>query len=405
MTQAQRCLRVVILACSIVACSRSQPSVAESTSVSPATATADIKTIKLGQTMPYSGAASAYSTIGKLHTQYFKQLNDAGGVRGRKIELLSLDDAYSPPKTLEQVRQLVEQEHVLAVYQSVGTAANSAVHKYLNAQHVPQLFASTGATKWADPEHYPWTIGFNPSYQREGRTYAEHILKYAPKAKIAVLYQNDDFGKDLLKGLRDGLGSHADMIVSEVSYETSDAKVDSQITTLKASKADTFIDIATPKFAAQAVRAAYDTGWKPTHYLCNVGSSVGTVLVPAGVEKALGLYTTVYIKDPNDKQWDNDPAMQKYKRFMHEHFPDGDVTDSFNAYAYVSAQVLVQVLTQCGDEITRENIIKQAANLKDYAPELLRPGVTINTSPTDFELFDRIQLAKFDGQTWVATDG
>jgi ABC-type branched-subunit amino acid transport system substrate-binding protein len=289
------------------------------------------------------------------------------------------------------------------MFNSVGTANNTAVHKYLNTKQVPQLFVSTGATKWADPEHFPWTIGFNPTYQREGRTYAKHILEHSPKAKIAVLYQNDDFGKDLLKGLRDGLGEHANMIIAEATYETSDATVDSQIATLKSSKADTFVDIATPKFAAQAVRAAYDTGWKPTQYLCNVGASVGTVLMPAGLNKSVGLYTVVYIKDATDKQWDNDPEMQKYKRFMKERFPEGDIADSFNAYAYVSAQVLVKVLQQCGDEITSDNIRKQAANLKDFKPELVLPGVVINTSPTDFEVFDQLQLARFDGRNWLPT--
>ena len=388
----------------VVACSRDSARTevkAEATSLSAATAPSELTPIKLGQTQPYSGPASAYSTIGKLHSAYFKQLNEAGGIRGHKLELTSSDDGYSPPKTLEQTRKLVEQEQVLALFQSVGTAANTAVHQYLNAKHVPQLFVSSGATKWADPEHHPWTIGFNPSYQREGRAYAKHILANAPKAKIGVLYQNDDYGKDLLKGLRDGLAEHANMIVAEVSYETSDATIDSQIASLKASKADTFIDITTPKFAAQAVRAAFDSGWKPRHYLNNVGASVGTALVPAGVDKASGLFTIVYLKDASDPQWNDDPAMQKYKAFMRDRFPEGDIADFFNAYAYVSAQTLVQVLTQCGDVLTSENILKQATSLKDFAPDLVLPGITVNTSPTDYELFERVQLARFDGQRWV----
>jgi branched-chain amino acid transport system substrate-binding protein len=387
------------------ACSREHASPApasqQQTTVSAAAEPSAIKVIKLGQTMPYSGPASAYSTVGKLHAAYFKQLNEAGGIHGRTIELLSLDDAYSPPKAIEQVRKLVEQDHVLAVFQSVGTAANSAVHKYLNAQHVPQLFVSSGATKWADPEHFPWTIGYNPTYQREGRTYAKYILEHVPHAKIAVLYQNDDFGKDLLKGLRDGLGAQANLIVAEASYETSDARIDSQISALKGSGANTFVDITTPRFAALAVRAVYDSGWKPLHFLNNVGASVGTALLPAGLEKAIGLLSTQYVKDPNDKQWDSDPAMQEFKNFMRTRFPDGDVTDSFNPYAYISAQVLVQVLEQCGDTLTRENIIKQAANLKDFAPGLLLPGVVINTSQGDYEVFDHVQLARFDGTHWA----
>ena len=393
------------LALLLCACSRSESTAREpaekTTSLSAATAPDVIKVIKLGQTQPYSGPASAYSTIGKLHAAFFKELNEAGGVRGRKVELLTADDGYSPPKALEQTRKLVEQDHVLAVFQSVGTAANSAVQKYLNAKQVPQLFVSSGATKWADPEHYRWTIGFNPSYQREGRAYARHILDNAPRARIAVLYQNDDYGKDLLKGLRDGLGEHAGMIVAEASYETTDATIDSQIASLQASKADTFVDISTPKFAAQAVRAAYDRGWKPRHYLNNVGSSVGTALQPAGLDKAVGLYSITYIKDASDPQWNADPAMQKYKTFMRTRYPEGDLSDFFNAYAYVSAQLLVQVLNQCADELTSENIMRQATSLSGFTPDLLLPGITIQTSASDYELFERVQLARFDGQRWV----
>jgi ABC-type branched-subunit amino acid transport system substrate-binding protein len=351
--------------------------------------------------MPYSGPASAYSTIGKLHAAYFKQVNEQGGIHGRMIELISLDDGYSPPKTLEQTRKLVEQDHVLAVFQSVGTAANTAIHKYLNVHKVPQLFASTGATKWADPSHFPWTIGFNPSYQREGRTYAAYILAHVPNPKIAVLYQNDDFGKDLLKGLRDGLGERADLIVAEASYETSDPRLDSQISTLKSSGANTFVDITTPKFAAQAVRAAYDTGWKPLHFLNNVGSSIGTALIPAGLDKAVGLITTLYIKDPNDHRWDADPAMEEFKTFMRTRYPEGDLAEHFNPYAYISAQTLVQVLQQCGDDVSAANIIKQASSLKGFSPGLLLPGVVINTAADDFELFDQVHLARFDGTHWV----
>ena len=373
---------------------------ATQTDLSPATAPQE-REIKIGQTMPYSGPASAYGTIGKAQAAYFKKINEEGGINGRKLTLLSSDDAYSPPKTVEQVRRLVEQEQVLMLFNSVGTAANSAVRGYLNEKKVPQLFVSTGATKWGDPEHFPWTIGFNPTYQLEGRTYAEHILKTNPKAKIAVLYQNDDYGKDLLKGLKDGLGDRVKMIVSEATYEISDATIDSQIATLKSSKADTFVDISTPKFAAQAIRKIHDIGWKPRHYLNNVGASIGSVLNPAGPEKAVGAMTIGYYKDPTDAQYDNDPEMQRYKAFLKKYYPEGDVADAANAYAYIAAQTLVQVLKQCGEDVSRENIIKQAASLKNFVPELLLPGVSINTSPTDFFLFDSVRVSRFNGKNWV----
>jgi ABC-type branched-subunit amino acid transport system substrate-binding protein len=358
--------------------------------------------IKIGQIMPYSGPASAYGTIGRLEAAYFKRLNEQGGINGRKIQFTSLDDGYSPPKAVEQVRKLVEQEQVLLIFQPLGTPSNSAIQKYLNAKKVPQLFAATGATKWGDPEHFPWTMGFNPTYQLEGRTYAKHILANSPNAKIAVLYQNDDYGKDMLKGLKDGLGAHANMVVAEASYEVSDATVDSQIATLKGSNADTFVDVTTPKFAAQAIRKVHDIGWKPTHYLNLNGASVGAVLVPAGVEKAIGIITAAYFMDTNDKQWDSDPKMQRFKQFLAQYYPDGDVADGSNTYAYIAAQTLEQTLKQCGADLSRENVMKQAANLKNFAPDMLLPGVTINTAPNDYFLFDQVQLAKFDGKNWVA---
>jgi ABC-type branched-subunit amino acid transport system substrate-binding protein len=363
---------------------------------------AAIEDIKIGQNMPYSGPASAYGTIGKLEAAYFKRLNEQGGIHGHKIQFISLDDGYSPPKAVEQVRKLVEQDQVLMIFQPLGTPSNSAIQKYLNAKKVPQLFAATGATKWGDPEHFPWTIGFNPTYQLEGRTYAKHILENSPKAKIAVLYQNDDYGKDMLKGLKDGLGAHADMIVAEATYEVSDATVDSQIATLKGSKADTFVNVTTPKFAAQSIRKVHDIGWKPTHYLNAIGASVGAVLVPAGVEKAIGIMTTAYFMDTNDTQWESDPKMQAYKAFLAKYYPEGDFADGSNTYAYIAAQALEQTLKQCGDDFSRENIMKQAANLKDFTPDMLLPGVAINTSPTDYFLFDQVQLAKFNGKNWVA---
>ena len=400
---ATRTLLAVTAICLGCACSRnSADSAAPGTADKAAPlAAAGPEPIKIGQTMPYSGPASAYGTIGKIDGAYFKMINDQGGVNGRKIELLSLDDGYSPPKAVEQIRKLVEQDQVLLIFQALGTPSNSAIQKYLNAKKVPHLFCSTGATKWGDPEHFPWTMGFNPSYQLEGRTYAKHILDHSPKAKIAVLYQNDDYGKDLLKGLKDGLGEHANMIVKEVTYEVTDATIDSQIATLKGSKADVFVNVTTPKFAAQAIRKVYDIGWKPVHYLNNVGASVGTVLTPAGLDKSVGLMTTAYLKDATDKQWDSDPAMLKFKDFMAKNYLEGKVSDASNVYGYVAAQTMVQVLKQCGTDLSRDNILKQAANLKDFAPELLLPGISINTAASDYFVFDQVQLARFDGNNWV----
>jgi branched-chain amino acid transport system substrate-binding protein len=357
--------------------------------------------IKIGQTMPYSGPASAYGTIGKTESAYFLKINKAGGVKGRRINLVSVDDGYSPPKAVEQVRKLVEQDQVLFIFQSLGTPSNAAIQPYLNSNKVPQLFVATGATRWGDPEHFPWTMGFNPSYELEGSTYGKYIASHQPGAKIAVLYQNDDYGKDLLRGLKQGLGDKAKNVVSEVTYEVSDATVDSQIATLKASGADTFVNVTTPKFAAQAVRKAYDIGWKPKQYLSNVSASVGSVLTPAGLEKAVGLYTVGYFKDPTDKQWDDDPAMKEWKAFMKEYVPDASLADGNNLYAYLAAQTLVQVLEQCGDDLTRANIMKQAANLKGFAPGLLLPGIKIDTGPNDYFPFDQLALVRFDGTTWV----
>ncbi len=359
--------------------------------------------IKIGQTMPYSGPASAYGTIGKVEAAYFQKLNKAGGINGHTINFISVDDGYSPPKAVEDVRKLVEQDQVLFIFQSLGTPSNAAIQPYLNGNKVPQLFVSTGATRWADPEHFPWTIGFNPSYQLEGRTYGKYIAAHQPNAKIAVLYQNDDYGKDLLKGLKEGLGDKAKDVVSEVTYEVSDATVDSQIATLQASHADTFVNVTTPKFAAQAIRKVYDIGWKPTQYLSNVSASVGTVLTPAGLDKSVGLNTVGYVKDPTDKQWDDDPAMKEWRAFMKEYVPDGNLSDGSNTYAYIAAQTLEQVLKQCGDDVSRANVMKQATNLKDFAPGLLLPGIKMNTGPNDFAVFDQLQLVRFNGTTWALT--
>jgi branched-chain amino acid transport system substrate-binding protein len=356
--------------------------------------------IKIGQTMPYSGPASAYGTIGKTEAAYFRKINDEGGINGRKINFISLDDGYSPPKAVEMVRKLVEQDEVLLVFQNLGTAVNTAIQKYLNAKKVPQLFVATGASKWNDPKGNPWTMGWQPNYQTEAAIYAKHILKTKPNAKIGVLYQNDDYGKDYLKGFKDGLGAKATMVVAEVSYEVTDPTVDSQIVQLQTSGADVFFNITTPKFAAQAIRKAYDIGWKPVHYLNNVSTSVGSVLTAAGLEKAVGVVSSNYGKDPTDPQWDRDPAMIEWRAFMKKYYPEGSLTDNTNVYGYSVARTLVQVLKQCGDNLTRENVMHQAANLKDFDTGVGLPGIRINTSPTDFAPIQAMQMMKFDGKTW-----
>jgi branched-chain amino acid transport system substrate-binding protein len=402
----QRSLYVLASSLCLWACTReSAPDPAEKTDTpaspsAPAAAPASTD-IKLGQTMPYSGPASAYSTIGKIEVAYFKMLNEQGGINGRKIQLVSLDDGYSPPKAMEQARKLVEEEQVLAMFNPLGTANNTAMQKYLNQKKVPHLFVSSGATKWADPKNFPWTIGLNPSYQLEGRVFAQHILKNSPKGKIAVLYQNDDYGKDLLKGLRDGLGDKAKMIVKEATYEPSDPTIDSQIVSLKASKADVLVDISTPKFAAQAIRKVHDMGWKAKHYMNNVGASRGAVLAPAGYEKALGLITAGYALDLPDEQYAERPDVKKYFEFLKKYYPEANINDGANVYGYIAAQVMAQVIKQCGDDVSRENLMKQAANLKDFVPDLAQDGVIINTSPTDFFPFDQLRIARFDGKKWV----
>jgi len=358
--------------------------------------------IKIGNIMPYSGPASAYGTIGRSEAAYFKMINDQGGINGRKINFITLDDGYSPPKAVEQVRKLVEQEEVLLVFQPLGTPSNSAIHQYMNAKKVPQLFVATGATKWGDPEHFSWTMGWQPNYQSEAKVYVKYLLKTKPDAKIGILYQNDDYGKDYLKGIKDGLGDMAaKMIVAEASYEVTDPTVDSQIVTLKGSGADVFFNITTPKFAAQAIRKAYDVDWHPLQFLNNVSISVGSVLTPAGLEKSVGLITDAYLKDPVDPQFMDDPGMKEWRAFMAKYYPDGDIKDNFNVYGYTVAQTLADVLKRCGDNLTRENVMKQAASL-DLAPGTLQPGVKISTSPTDFFPIKQMRLQKFDGKTWVA---
>jgi branched-chain amino acid transport system substrate-binding protein len=358
--------------------------------------------IKLGQTMPYSGPASAYGVIGKAELGVFARVNDEGGINGRKIKLISLDDGYSPPRTVEQTRKLVEEEQVLFIYQSLGTPPNTAIQKYMNARKVPQLFVATGATKWGDPQNNPWTIGWQPNYQTESRIYASYILKNHPNAKIGILYQNDDYGKDYLKGFKDGLGDKAArMIVKEVSYEVTDPTVDSQIVTLQASGADTFFNVTTPKFAAQAIRRAYDSGWKPLHFLNLVSASIASTLTPAGLEKSVGLISAVYLKDPSDPTLKNDPEVQAYFAWAKKYLPDGDPADLFAAFGYASAHTLLQTLKQCGDDLTRENVMRQAANLKNVEIPMLLPGIKINTSATDFYPIEQLQLERFDGKRWV----
>jgi branched-chain amino acid transport system substrate-binding protein len=357
--------------------------------------------IKIGQTMPYSGPASAYGTVGRAEAAYFQMINEQGGVNGRRLALISLDDGYSPPRTVEQIRRLVEEDGVLFIFQSLGTPTNTAIQKYLNARKVPQLFVATGATKWGDPQNFPWTMGWQPSYQSEGRIYAKYVLQHRPNAKIGVLYQNDDYGKDYVKGLKDGLGSRASLIVKEVSYEVTDPSVDSQIVTLQASGVDTFYLVATPKFAAQAIRKSYDIGWRPLGLLNNVSTSVAAVLEPAGLEKSVGLITALYVKDPTDPQWQKDKSFRDWVEWMKKYYPQGDLTDTYNVLGYSVGQTLVQVLKQCGDDLTRENVMRQAANLKDFELPMLLPGIRINTGANDFYPIEQMQLARFDGKRWV----
>jgi branched-chain amino acid transport system substrate-binding protein len=357
--------------------------------------------IKIGNIIPYSGPASAYGVIGKTEEAYFKKINAEGGINGRKITFVSYDDAYSPPKAVEQVRKLVESDEVLVVFNPLGTPSNTAIQKYLNTKKVPQLFVATGATKWNDPKNFPWTIGWQPSYQAESRIYAKYLLKEKPDAKIGLIYQNDDFGKDYLKGLKDGLGAKAaSMIVAEESYETSEPSIDGHIVKLKASGADVFYSITTPKFAAQAIKKVAELDWHPLQIVVNVSASVGGVIRPAGYENSQGILSAHYAKDGSDPQWDNDPGMQKFVEFLKQYYPDGNKIDGSIVYGYGAAQTLVKVLQMCGDDLTRANVMKQAASLKDFAPDTLLPGVAINTSPTDFAPIEQLQMMRFKGEQW-----
>ena len=359
------------------------------------------KEIKIGGISPYSGPASSYGTIGKAIGAYFAKVNAEGGINGRKLTWVSYDDGYNPAKTVEMARKLVEQDEVLFIFNVLGTPPNSSIHKYMNQKKVPQLFNATGATKWGDPKNFPYTMGWQPSYQSEARIFAQHILDTKPNAKIGILYQNDDYGKDYLKGFEDGLGEKAKtMIISKLSYEATDPTIDSQMVSLKASGADTFFNITIPKFAAQAIRKAAEIGWKPTHYLNGVSSSVASVIIPAGPANAVDVMTAYYLKDPTDTQWQSSKEYKDWLEWMQKYYPQGDLKDSNNVYGYTAAMGLVEVLKRAGDNLTRDNLMKVAANLEFTLPMLL-PGVNVKTGPDDFFPIERQQLQKWDGKGWV----
>ncbi len=358
------------------------------------------KEIKIGNTNPYSGPASSYGVIGKCIEAYWKSVNDRGGVNGRMINFVTRDDGYSPPKTVELVRQLVEQEKVLCMFQTLGTPTNTAIHKYMNQKKVPQLYVATGASKWGKPKEFPWTMGFQPDYHTEAVIYAKHILATIKDAKIGVLMQNDDYGKDYWEGFKEGLGKDVGKVVKHVSYETTDPTVDSQIIQLKDSGANVFFNIAIPKFAAQAIRKAGDLGWKPVQYLNNVSSSVASTLKPAGLDNSQGIITALYLMDPTDKQWDSNADMKTWSAWMDKWMPGANKSDGSYVFAYAVSYLMEQTLKQCGDNLTRENLMRQAANSKKLRVPLLLPGITVNTSPTDFYPVQSVQLASFKGETW-----
>ncbi|QND70230.1 ABC transporter substrate-binding protein [Tardiphaga robiniae] len=357
--------------------------------------------IKLGQTVPFSGPASAYSSIGRTQAAYFKMINDQGGINGRKVNLIQYDDAFSPSKAVEQVRKLVEGDEVLLTFQIVGTPSNAAVQKYLNARRVPQLFAAASALRFSDPKNFPWTIGYDPSNFIEGRVYGQYLLKEYPHAKVGVLYQNDDFGKDYLNGIKSGLGDKAaEMVVAEYSYEVLDPTVDSQILKIKDAGADLFFGATTPKPAAQAIRKIAEIGWHPVELVSMKATSVGSVLIPAGLENAKGLISANYGKEPLDPQWKDDAGVKRYFAFMDKYYPDGDKGSNLNTYGYGVAQLLVYVLEQCGDDLTRENIMKKATSIKGFATDFSLPGITINTSPTDYRIHKQFRMMRFNGERW-----
>jgi branched-chain amino acid transport system substrate-binding protein len=355
--------------------------------------------IKIGNIMPYSGPASAWGLVGRTMAAYFNKINAEGGINGRKINFISYDDAYSPPKTVEQARKLVESDEVLMIFAPLGTPSNTAIHKYMNAKKVPQLFVRSGATKWGDPKNFPWTMGWQPTYQSEARIYAKYLLANHPNARIAILYQNDDYGKDYLKGFRDGLAGRIP-IVAEAPYETGDPTVDSQILTLRASGADVLLNVSSPKFASQSIKKMAEIGWKPIHILNNVSYSVGSVLKPAGLENARGILSTAFSKDPTDPTWTDDPGYKEWSAFMDKWFPDGDRTSSYTVVSYLGAETLVQALKQCGDDLTRANVMKQAANIRNLELGMLLPGIKVNTAPDDYYPLEQLQMMRFSGERW-----
>jgi ABC-type branched-subunit amino acid transport system substrate-binding protein len=356
--------------------------------------------IKIGNIMPYSGPASSYGVIGKTETAFVNMINAEGGINGRKINFISYDDAYSPPKAIEQARKLVESDEVLFIFQSLGTPSNSSIMKYMNTKKVPQLFVASGGTKFGDSKNFPWTMGFQPNYQSEGRIYAKYILDNFPNSKIAVFWQNDDAGKDQFKGLKDGLGDKVSMIIADKSYEVSDPSIDSQIVALHDSGADIFFSWAAPKGSAQAIRKVGELGWKPKFFLANTATTVASVLKPAGLEFSKGIISTAYVKDPTDPKWKDDPGVKKWRAFMDKYYPEGDQNNANTAYGYVQSQALVQVLKQCGDNLTRENVMKQAASLKDFTSDMLLPGIKVNTSSNDYFPIEQMQLMRFNGEAW-----
>jgi branched-chain amino acid transport system substrate-binding protein len=356
--------------------------------------------IKIGHTNPYSGPASSYGVIGKCIAAYWTMVNDRGGINGRKIDFITYDDGYSPPKTVEMVRRLVEEDKVLCTFNTLGTPTNTAIHKYMNQKKVPQLFVATGASKWGDPRHFPWTMGFQPDYHTEAVIYAKHILANIKDAKIAVLMQNDDYGKDYFEGFKEGLGKETGRIVKHVTYETTDPTVDSQMIQLSSSGANVFFNIAIPKFAAQAIRKAADLGWKPTHYLNNVSSSVAATLTPAGLQNSQGIITGLYLMDPTDHQWDGDADMKTWRAFMGKYMPDANTADGSYVFAYAVSYLMEQTLKKCGDNLTRANLMKQAASHHKLHVPLLLPGISVSTSSTDYYPIQSIRLARFKNETW-----
>ncbi|MEA2812275.1 MAG: branched-chain amino acid transport system substrate-binding protein [Rhodospirillaceae bacterium] len=356
--------------------------------------------IKIGNTNPYSGPASSYAAIAKTIDAYFKSINDSGGINGRKIKFISLDDGYSPPKTVEMVRQLVEQDKIFALFQSLGTPCNTAIHKYMNQKKVPQLYVATGASKWGDPKNFPWTMGFQPDYHTEGVIYAKHALANVKDAKIAVLHQNDDYGRDYLGGFKEGLGKEEGRIVKIVTYEATDPTVDSQIIQLKDSGANVFFNVSAPKAAAQGIRKAAEIDWKPTHYLNNVSASVAAVMKPAGYDNAQGIITAAYIMDATDKQWDDNAEMKAWRAWMDKNMPSANKADANHIYGYAVAALMTETLKRCGDDLMRANLMKQAASFQKFRVPLLLPGITVSTSPTDFYPIQAVQLQRFKGETW-----